>query len=132
MRATRQSPTELSIPWRGIDQVIRHSNEVAQLPHRQAITPSEISDRPQLDKIFSEESFSHFIALRLRPDISDTDLLSPARFRDILMNIRSSLRALARRNPKTARHFGQLAAILDEESDLVDLLQMYRSALLQG
>jgi len=27
---------------------------------------------------------------------------------------------------------GQLAAILDEERDLTDLLQMYRSALLQG
>jgi len=103
-----------------------------ELPGRQLLSPSEISDRPQLEQIFSKTSIDDYIAERLRPRIFDSDLLTPSRFRSILLSLRSSLRMLARRNPSSAKSLGQLAAILDEERDLTDLLQIYRSALLQG
>lgn len=103
-----------------------------ELPNRQLLTPSEISDRPQLEQIFSKTSIDDYIAEHLRPNIFDSDLLTPSRFRAVLLSLRSSLRTLARRKPSSARYLGQLAAILDEERDLADLLQMYRSALLQG
>jgi type III secretion protein X len=103
-----------------------------ELPDRQVITPSEISDRPQLEQIFSKKSIDEYISDRLRPRIFDPDLLTPSRFRSVLLSLRSSLRTLARRNPSSAKSLGRLAAILDEERDLADLLQMYRSALLQG
>lgn len=103
-----------------------------ELPDRQLLTPSEISDRPQLEKIFSKTCIDDYISERLRPQIFDPDLLTPSRFRAVLVSLRSSLRMLARRNPSSAKSLGRLAAILDEERDLADLLQMYRSALLQG
>jgi type III secretion protein X len=90
------------------------------------------ADRPQLEQIFSKTSIDDYIAERLRPRIFDSDLLTPSRFRAVLLSLRSSLRTLARHNPSSAKSLGRLAAILDEERDLADLLQMYRSALLQG
>lgn len=106
--------------------------QFAELPDRQLLTPSEIPDRPQLEQIFSKTSIDDYISERLRPRIFDSDLLTPNRFRAVLLSLRSSLRTLARRNPSSAKSLGRLAAILDEERDLADLLQMYRSALLQG
>jgi type III secretion protein X len=103
-----------------------------ELPARQLLSPSEISDRPQLEQIFSKTSIDDYISEHLRPRIFDSDLLTPSRFRAVLLSLRSSLRTLARRNPSSAKSLGRLAAILDEERDLADLLQMYRSALLQG
>lgn len=103
-----------------------------ELPDRHLLSPSEISDRPQLEQIFAKTSLDDYIAERLRPRIFDADLLMPARFRAVLFSLRSCLRTLARRNPAAAKSLGRLAAILDEERDLSDLLQMYRSALLQG
>jgi type III secretion protein X len=106
--------------------------QFAELPTRQLFAPSEIADRPQLEQMFSRTSIDDYISDHLRPRIFDSDLLTPSRFRAVLFSLRSSLRTLARRNPSSAKSFGRLAAILDEERDLADLLQMYRSALLQG
>ncbi len=103
-----------------------------ELPDRQLLTPSEISDRPQLEQIFSKKTIDDYISEHLRPRIFDSDLLTPSRFREVLLSLRSSLRTLARSNPSSAKSLGRLAAILDEERDLSDLLQMYRAALLQG
>ncbi len=110
----------------------KKQTQFIELPDRQLLNPSEISDRPQLEQIFSRTCIDDYIAEHLRPRILDSDLLTPSRFRAVLLNLRSSLRILARRNPSSAKSLGRLAAILDEERDLADLLQMYRSALLQG
>lgn len=132
MQATRISSPSISLFEGGVNQLDPKPSQVSQLPARRLVLPAEFADSPQLDQIFSEKSIDHFISMRLRPDISDTDLLTPARFRSILVSLRSSLRAKARNHPKAARQLGRLAAILDEESNLSELLQMYRSALLQG
>lgn len=116
----------------GVVEIRNGPTQLIELPERQLISPSEISDRPQLEKIFSKKSIDDFITERLRPNIFDSDLLTPSRFRSVLRSLRFSLRTVARRNPSSAKSLGQLAAILDEERDLADLLQMYRSALLQG
>jgi type III secretion protein X len=132
MRASKANFTTSSLAAGRFEQIARKSNEVIRLPERHSISPAELPDSSHLDRIFSEKSIDHFISIRLRPDISDASLLTPSRFRVILMALRSSLRSRVRSNPRSARQFGRLAAILDEERDLVDLLQMYRSALLQG
>ena len=116
----------------GLVELKHKSTQVFDLPDRQPISPAEISDRPHLEQIFSKASIDDFISERLRPRIFDSDLLTPSRFRAVLLSLRSSLRTLARRNPSSAKSLGRLAAILDEERNLADLLQMYRSALLQG
>jgi type III secretion protein X len=106
--------------------------QLFEMPDRHLLSPAEISDRPQLEQIFFKTSLDDYIAERLRPRIFNSDLLTPSRFRAVLFSLRSRLCALARRNPSSAKSLGRLAAILDEERDLADLLQMYRSALLQG
>lgn len=132
MRASQASFSSTVFFADGFEQIARKSQEVAVLPERYSILPAEFSDRSHLDRIFSEKSIDYFVSIHLRPDISDASLLTPSRFRLILMALRSSLRSRLRSNPRSARQFGRLAAILDEERELVDLLQTYRSALLQG
>ena len=132
MRASRLSqPADVS-RQSGLVELRHKATQIFFLPDRQSISPSEVADRPQLEQIFSKASIDDYISERLSPRIFDSDLLTPGRFRAVLLRLRSSLRTIARRNPSSAKSLGRLAAILDEERDLADLLQMYRSALLQG
>ena len=132
MQATRlRHSVAIEKQYLGID-FSEKPTQFIELPDRKLLIPSEISDRPQLEQIFSTTSIDDYIAERLRPCIFNSDLLTPSRFRSVLLSLRSSLRSLARRNPSSAKSLGRLAAMLDEERDLADLLQMYRSALLQG
>lgn len=116
----------------GINQIQRHTHSPVVLPEHLPLRPAEVHEQPRLDRLFSLFSIDDFIAQRLRPDILDAEVLSPAYFRTVLAQTRASLRGYAKKHPRSARRFGRLALLLDEETGLLDLLQMYRSALLQG
>lgn len=116
----------------GIVQIQRHTYVPVTFPEHFPLRPAEVSEQLSLKKLYVLPSIDDFIAKRLRPEILDAEILSPAYFRTVLTQTRASLRGYAKKNPRSARRFGRLALLLDEETVLLDLLQMYRSALLQG
>lgn len=119
-------------PTSGIDQIQRQSSAPISLPEHQSLRPAEVNEQPRLERLYALPSIDDFIAQQLRPYILDAEVLAPARFRSVLAQTRDSLRGYAKKHPRSARRFGRLALLLDEETGLLDLLQMYRSALLQG
>lgn len=119
-------------PSSGIVQIQRRAYApVASLEHF-PVRPAEVNEQLSLEKLYVLPSIDDFIAQRLRPEILDAEVLSPAFFRTVLSQTRASLRGYAKKHPRSARRFGRLALLLDEETGLLELLQMYRSALLQG
>lgn len=119
-------------PASGIDRIQRQTSAPVALPEHLPLRPAEVNEKPRLERLYALPSIDDFIAQRLRPDILDAEVLAPARFRTVLAQTRGSLRFYAKKHPRSARRFGRLALLLDEETGLLDLLQMYRSALLQG
>lgn len=119
-------------PTSGIDRIQRQTHSPIALPEHLPLRPSEVHEQPRLERLFALPSIDDFIAQRLRPEIIEAEILSPAHFRFVLNQTRASLRGYAKKHPRSARRFGRLALLLDEETNLLDLLQMYRSALLQG
>ncbi len=119
-------------PSSGIDRIQRHRQSPISLPEHLPLRPPEVHEQPRLERLFALPSIDDFIAQRLRPEVLDSEILSPAYFRTVLSQTRASLRGYAKKHPRSARRFGRLALLLDEETGLLELLQMYRSALLQG
>lgn len=117
---------------RGIAQIDRNSLVPMQLPDGPMPNPAEISEPAKLQSLLAMPSLDDYIARCLRPALLDTSILAPARFRLVLTETAASLKSRARQNPKAAKRLGHLALLLDEEQSLLELLQMYRSALLQG
>lgn len=117
---------------RGITRIDRQCLDQVQVPAGAPLHPAEIFEPAKLASLLAMPSLDDYIAACLRPTLLDTSLLGPARFRKVLSETATSLRARARLNPKAAKRLGRLASLLDEEQSLLELLQMYRSALLQG
>lgn len=124
-----------SVPFNaasGIDQILRQPLAPLLLPEQQALEPAQISDRPRLESLFYRGSINDFVAAKLRPDLIGSEILAPAQFRSALTETRANLSRIARANQGSAKKLGRLTRLLEEDSALFDLLQMYWSALLQG
>ena len=119
-------------PASGIDKILRQSPSPVFLPQYRSLQPAEVSERPRLEQLFPLNSINDFIAEQLRPDLLDAGMLAPSLFRAALSETRARLRHLAKANPESSRKLGRLACLLEEEGDLISLLQMYSSALIQG
>jgi hypothetical protein len=119
-------------PASGIDRILRQSSSQVFLPQYRSLQPAEVSERPHLEQLFPLNSINDFVEKRLRPQLQDAGMLSPTEFRSALSDTRTRLRFLAKAHPKSSRQLGRLACLLEEEGDLIGLLQMYCSALIQG
>jgi hypothetical protein len=116
----------------GIDKILRQRDSAISITEQRSIQPAEITDRPRLDVLIKSASITDYVFARLRPELLDAGVLSPAQFRLALAEARLSLLPIAKAHRASAKKMGKLSRILEEESELLDLLQMYWSALLQG
>ena len=94
--------------------------------------PADCADQPRLAQLFPLTSFEDFIWERLTPKFSSMAFLKPARFRQNLSTLRSSIRSLAKEDPKRSRCYGKLALLLDDQDELAKLAYMYFCSLIQG
>lgn len=128
---------------RGIDSITHASKAAAgglgAMPERAEAPPADLNNRPQLDQLLHQPSMNDQLQAQLRPQLEHRDLLTPARFREVLGEAQSHLRdsadVLLQQGPAqadAARSLNRAARLLQEESQLRELLQTYRSALFQG
>ncbi len=132
MQSTRPTLVSAFHADSGIDRISRHVAPAVTLPVRADLQPATLSEQPQLDRLFEMTTLEDFIHQHLAPDLLDLALLAPARFRATLAATRKDVLNQAGRQRALARKLGKLAALLDEQDELVRLAQLYCSALLQG
>jgi type III secretion protein X len=130
-RVLRKSATRGSAP---LLDLVRQSVTVgsAPLPDFADVAPPETPAHSKLDQLLALPNIDEFIDGELRPGIDSLEILSPSRFRSELGSTLAGLRAAAETSPRAARTLGRAARLLADEANLRDLLQMYRSALVQG
>ncbi|MDB5839529.1 MAG: hypothetical protein JWQ23_1481 [Herminiimonas sp.] len=129
MTTIRSNPFVIS---HGIDSVVHDFHVPVELPSRAGLRPAEADARPQLDRLLALPNIDEFILAELLPDLVDSAILTPARFRAVLGGTLSGLRAAAEAKPRAARALGRAARLLADEVSMRDLLHMYQTALLQG
>jgi type III secretion protein X len=120
---------------RGIDRVTHESGDqpdLPGLPGDSRLAPSEMPQPAQLDRLLAMPNLDDYMQSALHPELGNKDLLVPAQFRHALEAAGRMLRDTAQAQPDEARVLNRAARLLSEESDLRDLVQMYRSVLLQG
>lgn len=121
---------------RGIDRITHAQQEHAtSMPERSAAPPPDIGGRAQLDLLLQQPSMDNRLDAALRPRIEDRALLLPGRFQAALDDALQHLRQAAQDSVDASgqtRTLNRAARLLNEESQLRDLVRMYRSALYQG
>jgi hypothetical protein len=124
-----------AVPFAGLETISHKASARVEFPEqaRQSrLSPAEIPDFCQVDMLFPLASYDDYIINSLLPYLEESELFFPSGFRKKLSQTRLSLRQQAEIHPQSAKKFGRLAALLDKEQQLFDLLQLYRSALVQG
>jgi type III secretion protein X len=116
---------------RGIDRVV-HERDTPALPAGLNIAPSEMPQAAELDRLLAMPNLDDYLQSHFQPQLDNKDLMQPGQFRATLESCREMLRREAEANPDAARTLNRAARMLADEADLRDLLQMYRSMLLQG
>ena len=132
MQSTRPALVSAFHADSGIARISRQVAPAVSLPVRTELQPATLSEQPQLERLFEMTTLEDFIHQRLAPDLRDLTLLAPARFRATLATARKDVLNQACRRRALARKLGKLAALLDEQDELMRLAQLYCSALLQG
>ena len=117
---------------RCIEKILRQDLDSIRLPDLPELSPTDLFAPDQLEHFLFLPTLDDYISSSLRAMIHDSNILAPKRFRSVLSSTAKTLRDMAKLNPKLARRFGRLALLLDEDQALFDLLQIYRSALVQG
>lgn len=122
---------------RGIDDVVFKGSESAQgLPDQRQLTPAERTEGQALEQLLARPDFDSFLDDSIRPTLQDRDLLLPTQFRNALEGTLSALTDAATTaavvEPEDGKVLNRAVRLLNEEVNLRDLLQMYRSALYQG
>ena len=124
-----------TVPFAGLETISHKETAKLNFPsqaQQSRLSPAEISDFCQDDMLFPLASYDDFIVNYLLPYLEESELFFPSGFRKKLSQTRLDLRQQAEIHPQSAKKFGRLAALLDKEQQLFDLLQLYRSALVQG
>lgn len=109
--------------------------EATGMPERSDAPPPDVGARAQLDMLLQKPSMDSRLGFFLRPDIENRDLLAPARFSAALGRVLENLRQAAKKEADASprsRVLNRAVRLLNDESDLRGLVQMYRSALYQG
>ncbi|WP_276807898.1 hypothetical protein [Castellaniella defragrans] len=128
------SPNRIMSFDHGIDTIVyaRKDEQSAQgLPERRNLLPSDDPVRAQLTQLLEKPNIGRFLEDALRPDIGNRDLLMPSEFAEALREALKSLAGLAERGGDN-RVLNRAVRLLKEETNLRDLVAMYRSALYQG
>ena len=123
------------VPLAGLETISHKPAAKLDFPaqaQQSRLSPAEITDFCQVDLLFPLASYDDFITSYLLPYLEESDVFFPSGFRKKLSQTRLSLREHAEIHPQSAKKLGRLAALLDKEQQLFDLLQLYRSALVQG
>jgi type III secretion protein X len=118
----------------GIDDIVYAGKEQAAegLPERRNLPPSDGGVRAQLEQLLEKPNTGAFLQEALRPEIGERDLLMPSQFAEVLREALKSLVAAGQAPGDGARVINRAARLLKEETNLRDLVTMYRSALYQG
>ena len=122
---------------RGIDKITFRGYESTEgLPDQRQLTPADQTHRPQLDQLLHMPNMESFLEEAIRPEFDDRDLLAPGNFRQAMDNALTNIRQAADErqsaDPDGAKVLNRAGRLLNEEVNLRDLLQMYRSVLFQG
>ncbi len=117
---------------RGIDRIVHDHGPLEGLPDKVNLPPAELAQNMQLEQLLALPNLGDFLERSLQPALDNKDLLQPGPFRDAMVAAQQALRDAANDDPDAARILNRAARLLGEEGDLRDLLQMYRSMLLQG
>lgn len=126
---------------RGIDRITYARQDAgSRLPERGDSAPAELAQRPQVETLLAMTTLDDTLDAALRPQLENRELLSPTQFRgaldSALQHLRESAEARAGLTDADAtestRVLNRATRLLNEESGLRDLVQMYRSALYQG
>ncbi len=104
------------------------------LPDAAHLPPADAAQSPELDRLLRRPNLQDYLAEQLQPEIADRQLLTPQHFERALRAAGQQLRAAAARREmqQIAPLLGKAARALAEESNLRELLSMYRSTLFQG
>ncbi len=129
---THSAPASAFHADSGITSISRKTVPSVSLPVRSDLQPSALTEQVQLDRLFSLSTLDDFIHRQLVPDLHDRALMSPSRFRMTLDSTRKTVLEQAGQRRDLARKLGKLAAVLDEQDELVRLAQLYCAALVQG
>lgn len=121
---------------RGLEGIVE-APETARLPAGQDVAPPDHAHRAALDELLMNvDNLETLLTASVRPDLVDRDLLSPARFRAALDVLAERIAHAAQKqraiNPRESRLLDMAVALLTDEIELRELLQMYRQSLLQG
>lgn len=119
----------------GIDAIVyaRKDEQATQgLPERRNLTPTDDPVRTQLTQLLEKPNIGSFLEGALRPDIGNRDLLMPSQFAEALREALKALAGLAETGGGDSRVLNRAVRLLKEETNLRDLVAMYRSALYQG
>lgn len=128
-----------SVPFfdRGIERVVDAPVpvEVPWLPDEPGLVPSAQGQPNAVDELFAHENLESLLDRWVRPQIQP-ELLTPTRFRVAIAAAAAEFAHAAeiRRfaNPRVGKLLDRAGRLLQEEKDLRELLQMFRSALLQA
>lgn len=118
---------------RGIDRIITTADTPqGHLPKDGRLAPSDGRVMPKLDQLLAAPTIADRLASELTPRMADRDMLLPDQFHRALSDAQSLLGKEMRNHPEHKAAFQEALALLKEESDLRELVDMYRSALFQG
>ena len=129
------SPNRLMNFDYGIDTIVyaRKDEQAARsLPERRNLTPTDGPIRAQLSQLFEKPNIGSVLENALRPDIGNRDLLMPSQFAEALRETLKGLAHIAESGSGDSRVLNRAVRVLKEETNLRDLVAMYRSALYQG
>lgn len=118
---------------RGIDRIITpDETPQGRLPTEGRLAPSGEAVTPKLDQLLKTPNLADGLAAELAPRIDERDVLLPDQFHRTMTEVRAMLGKEAANHPQHKAVFRDAAAVLKEEGDLRDLVDMYRSALFKG
>lgn len=118
---------------RGIDRVITQTDTPqGHLPADGRLAPSDGRVMPRLDQLLAAPNIGNRLAAELAPRMEDRDMLLPDQFHGALNAVQDRLGKEVRNHPENKAAFREAQGVLKEESDLRDLVDMYRSALFKG
>lgn len=128
-----------SVPFfdRGIDRVVDAplTPDVPLLPDAHGLTPSELEQTNAVAELFACDNLESLLETWVRPQVR-RELLAPHRFREAIGGAAAAFARAAeiRRyaNPRVGKLLDRAGRVLDDEKDLRELLQMFRTALLQA
>lgn len=116
----------------GIDRVLRFEPSHVELPPAGGLLPDEADPRPQLDMLLSAQTINGWATAQQLPQLVSAEVLTPARFAQVLKGMMSGLRHAADMQPRAARVFGEAASLLADEVAMRELLHMYCNVVVKA